>query len=614
MSSSVDPAVLANLAREDLAHGRLDAAEALCLKALNLQQHHPAALEVLGEILHAQNRYADAARIFNALTLMQPSVARHWQNLGTVLRPIRQHEQALAAFDRALQLGQASVGLLYNLGLLQMGRGDYAAALRALTDARALAPTDGRVRWAYAICLYDLGRLEDALAALEDWQQLDGLDLEFTVLIVLLLVMMGAGPQAQVGVGRLLADPPQSGRAALNFVSILERLHRLDEARVIMANLVRNDKALETDPEWLLMSAVLADRAGEHEQAHQHLACALANHHEFIQRHNLLFPMAKACDALGRYEEAYAAAAQAHQCQLAFLETAHGRSLTQQSQISSLAAQSCNADDIAIWVELEIEPKTDCPSPIFVVGFPRSGTTLLEQVLDAHPLLQSMDEQPFLLRALDEVSQQGLRYPDGLGKLTAQELADIRGRYWDRARTRGQLLPDRRLVDKNPLNVVMLPLICRLFPHASIIVTLRHPCDTLLSCFLQHFRAPGLAIACRDLPTLADTYSRVFTFWYSQCALLNPPTYELRYEDLATDFAPQVEKLCAFLHLPWNNAMLAPGDRARAKGFISTPSYAQVLEPVNTRSIGRWRHYAGHFGDDVLKTLKPWTDRWGYTA
>jgi hypothetical protein len=174
------------------------------------------------------------------------------------------------------------------------------------------------------------------------------------------------------------------------------------------------------------------------------------------------------------------------------------------------------------------------------------------------------------------------------------------------------LLPGQRVVDKYPLNLILVPLIKRLFPNAHTIVAIRHPCDTLLSCFLQHFRPPELALACRDLSTLAKTYSRAFGFWYSQLPLLRPLSYELRYEQFTADFAAEVRQLSAFLQLPWNEAMRAPGEHARGRGFNSTPSYAQVLAPVNSRSVGRWKHYERHFGA-ALTDLLPWIERWGYS-
>ena len=251
-------------------------------------------------------------------------------------------------------------------------------------------------------------------------------------------------------------------------------------------------------------------------------------------------------------------------------------------------------------------------SPVFIVGFPRSGTTLLEQVLDAHPQLVSMDEQPFMSKALETVMGSGIRYPSELGKLTAHALGDVRARYWDLARSKAALLPGQRLVDKFPMNMTLLPLIRRVFPNARMVLAIRHPCDTLLSCFLQNFRAPELALLCRDLTTLASAYSRIFGYWYAQWPLLQPFSYELRYEQLTADFEAEVRKLAAFLQLPWNEAMLAPAEHARAKGFISTPSYTQVVEPVHSKSVGRWKHYERHFSE-VLPILMPWLERWGYT-
>jgi tetratricopeptide (TPR) repeat protein len=608
MSSPSELEELLRLARQDLAGGQLADSQEKCLQVLGVHQHHPGALEVLGEVLFAQGRSEDAVRVFNALTLTQPTVAAHWQNLGTVLRPTGRYAQALAAFERALQLAAPTAGLLYNLGVLQMDLCDYSAAYLALRDAAALAPADATIRWAFAQCCYDLTRLEEALAALENWQQLEGLTMEISVLIILLLVMMGAVHQGDPALQRLLANPPQQGRSALRFACILERLHRLDEARGTLERLELSDPSLATDPERLHMLAVLADRAGQHEEAYRQLSLAANNQQEFVHRHKLLYPLARACDSLGRYEEAYATAEEAHRSQLALLEAMMGKSSESESQLWSLCANGCDPDDIAGWES--VGPAVE-DSPIFIVGFPRSGTTLLEQVLDAHPLLQSMDEQPLLLRAVSEVTDRGLRYPAELGKLTAQALDEIRAHYWERARKQVQLLPGQRLVDKYPLNLILLPLIQRLFPDARIIVAIRHPCDTLLSCFLQHFRSPRLALACRDLSTLARTYSRAFDFWYSQSSLLRPPSYELFYEQLTADFATEVRKLSAFLQLPWNEAMLTPGEHARAKGFINTPSYAQVLAPVNSRSVGRWKHYERHF-EEALPDLMPWIERWGY--
>ncbi len=536
-----------------------------------------------------------------------------WPGIGRISAPPfarpSDTRRPLAAFEQALRLAPPSAALLYNLGVLQMDRCDYRAAYLALRDAAGLAPADATTRWAFAQCCYDIVQLDEARAALKDWQRLDGLTVEISARIALLLVMLGASREALPLIERLLANPPRSGRTALVLVSTLERLQRLDEARAITEWVERNDRSRDDDPERLMLSGILADRAGKHEEAYRYLSLALQNHQEFVRRHHVLFPFAKACDALGRYDEAYRAAEEAHSSRRAFLELATGVSSAEESPLLARTSNGCDPDDVAAWKEAG--PAME-DSPLFIVGFPRSGTTLLEQVLDAHPQLKSMDEQPFMSKALETVAKSGIRYPSELGKLSAHELDDVRTRYWDLARNKVVLLPGQRLVDKFPMNMTLLPLIRRVFPNARIVLAIRHPCDTLLSCFLQNFRAPELALLCRDLPTLASAYSRIFGYWYAQWSLLRPFSYELRYEKLTADFSAEVRKLADFLQLPWNEAMLAPGEHARAKGFISTPSYAQVVEPIHSKSVGRWKHYESHF-KDVLPVLLPWIERWGYS-
>lgn len=608
--STFDPNGLLDLARQDLSAGELQAAQEKCLRVLGVRQHHPRALGLLGEVLFAQGRNEEAARVFHALTLTEPTVALHWEHFGTVLRATGRPDQAAAAFEKALKLAPPTPGLLYNLGALQMDQGLCAAAYITLRDGSALDPSNGPLRAAYAQCCFDCGRMEEARDALENWRQLKGLNEDFTVLIAELLGMVGAISRDDPAVERLLARPPQRGRAALGVASLMERFHMLEEAKALAERLEPADGpngAQEAERRVIL--GVLASRAGRHEEARQHLESALRAEQDFVHRHKALFPLARTYDALGRFPEAFTAADEAHRSRLAFLELTTGSSSVDDSRVWTLTSQSCSAEDVAAWQDSG--PATE-GSPVFIVGFPRSGTTLLEQVLDAHPLLRSMDERPYLGMAASELSALVGNYPADLAKPAATDLEAIRTRYWERTRKLVQLAPGQRLVDKNPLNMNHLPAIKRLFPRAPIILCVRHPCDVLLSCFFQDFRAPGLARVCRDLPTLASAYARSFAFWYSQAALLQPKTHEVLYEQLTADFANRVNALCAFLELPWDPAMLAPGEHARNK-LISTPSYAEVLNPVSTRAVGRWKHYAGYF-DETLATLEPWLRRWGYSS
>lgn len=605
--SASDVDALVRLAAEDLEKDAVAAAEAKCLRALDLDREHEDGWTVLGMVLQARGRHDESIRVFNSLTLKHPGIARHWENLGVAYRAAQRHDAALAAFARALALGPPSALLLYNIGLVHAEILDLPSAHAVLTRARALAPRDAWIATALAKCCYDLGDFEAAQSALEGFEQFEGQTAASLAEIAYLLTLMGRSPQAKPAIERLASLAPL-GRAALTQANVLERLNRVPEARTALQRARFGSSLPGSDPDLLLAEAVLAQRASQHEEARDLLRQALKEPASFELRHNLLFPLAVSLDALGDYRGAFAAMSEAHRSQAAYLEAALGKTAAAGSPTLKLTERGVEAEEVARWIDPAAPSSAE--SPVFVVGFPRSGTTLLEVALDAHPALRSMDEQPFLARVIDHIHALGLEYPADLGKLSDQQLALLRTHYWRRVEGQVALRIGERLVDKNPLNLLRLPLIRRLFPRAHTILIVRNPLDVLMSCFIQHFRAPDLALLCRDLPTLAQAYRRAFDFWYEQAPRLGAATFELRYEALVEDLAGRLRAVVDFLELPWNPALLSPAAQARARGFISTPSYTQVIQPVSTQAIGRWRRYERELGE-VMPILAPYLERWG---
>jgi tetratricopeptide (TPR) repeat protein len=603
--SAADVDALVRLALEDLQGDNLAAAEAKCLRALGIDREHEDSLTVLGMVLQAQGRHDDAIRIFNSLTVKHPDSARHWEILGTACRGAKRYDAALKAFARALSLGAPSAVMLYNLGLVHAEILDLPSAHEVLSRALALAPRDAWISLALAKTSYDLGDFEGARSALEDWRRFEGLTPAALAEIAYLLVLMGQVSNAEPAIESLASLAPL-GRAALTQANVLERLNRLPEARSALQRARFGTSLPGSDPDLLLAEAVLAQRESNHEQARDLLEQALKDHQDFALRHNLLFPLAVSLDALGAYENAFAAMIEAHRSQVAYLAAAIGKNAESESPTIELTRRGVEPGAPLDWDDGTAPSKAQ--SPVFVVGFPRSGTTLLEVALDAHPGLRSMDEQPYLARVIDHMRALGLDYPADLGKLTSDQLAALRAQYWKRVDTQVSLAPGQRLVDKNPLNLLRLPLIRRLFPRAHTVLIVRHPCDVLMSCFIQHFRAPDLALLCRDLPTLASSYRRFFDYWYAQEALLGAATFEIRYERMVLDLESELKALVSFLELPWDPAMLSPAARARARGFISTPSYTQVIRPISSQAVGRWRHYERQLSE-VMPTLAPYLER-----
>ena len=589
--------------------GRPDVAEMLCRRALTLKPRDPSALSVLGLLLHDAGRHGEAEQAFIDLIEIQPDEPSHWMNLGTTRRALGNPDGALPAFTRAAQLGADSSDFHYNVGLAQLDRKDFEAARAVLEKASALAPHDPEIRLQYATACHESMRTDLALAALEGWQNFADLYPELIARIGNLLMNLGETERAEEALRAALPDGTTDAHTSVAIARMLERTNRVEEARGMLDKVAPSEGNTGDEGSLALARANLAQRDGDHELAVNLFRQALTQVKNPDGRQYQLFPLAKSLDALGQYEEAFQTLQEAHRSQLSHLHLAHPLLAVRGSPSLIITEFSADPADVARW-DHTAAPGVE-ESPVFIVAFPRSGTTLLEVTLDAHPTLASMDEQPFLQNALEDFARLGIRYPAELGQLDAAQVESVRARYWERVRTKVKLSPGQRLVDKNPLNLLRLPAIRRLFPHSRIIVAVRHPFDVLVSCYMQHFRAPEFALLCNDLYTLANGYRRSFDFWYEQAAILDPPALEVRYESFVAGFESGIREIVEFLQLPWNDAVLAPADRAREKKYISTPSYSQVVQPVSSKSVGRWRNYKRHLAP-LVPTVQSYLERWGY--
>jgi Flp pilus assembly protein TadD len=584
-------------------------AELRCRRVLQASPGHRHAQSLLGLLLHTSGRFPEAEEVYAALALQEPQGWPDWMNLGTARRNNKRFDAALTAYTRAAELGAGNADFFYNVGLTHIDRSDFQAARAVLKRAAELAPEDAEIRYRYAHACYEAMSPEDATRALEGWQHLSGLTPEVTANIGHLLMNLGEAAQAREALDRAARNPTLDPRAALALAQAFERSNRLSEARGLLDSLAQHPGAAGLGAELLTARAQVAERDSQHEAARELLTLALQTVQDFHLRHFHLFRLAKCLDALGRYEEAFATLLEAHRSQAAHLRLTAPAMALQGAGDMAVTRFSSDPADVASWDHSGAPPLAQ--SPIFIVAFPRSGTTLLELTLDAHPALASMDEQPFLLDALNDLRAQGVEYPNELGKLSAPQLEQVRGQYWARVRRKVALQPGQRLVDKNPLNILRLPVIRRLFPNARILLAIRHPCDVVVSCFMQSFRSPEFALMCADLGTLANGYRRALDFWYQQQGILGAAAREVRYESFVVDFESQVRGIAEFLELPWDERLLTPGTHAQAKGFISTPSYSQVIQPISSKSVGRWRAYESHLAP-IIPVLHPYLNRWGY--
>lgn len=247
-------------------------------------------------------------------------------------------------------------------------------------------------------------------------------------------------------------------------------------------------------------------------------------------------------------------------------------------------------------------------SPVFLVGFPRSGTTLLDSILRAHPEISVVEEEPMLKRVLDAL---GDGYPEVLGSLPQQRIEELRDIYFEELTHHINAEEDVLVVDKLPLNIIHVGLIQRIFPDAKIIFALRHPCDSMLSCFMQSFQPNDAMANFLSIEDSALFYDQVMRLWKLYGEALPLDSHTLCYEDLLNNFDDTVRALLDFLQLPWNEAVTQYSKAAKQRSRIKTPSYHQVTEPLYQRANGRWVRYRQEL-EPVLPILDKWTKEFGY--
>jgi hypothetical protein len=206
-----------------------------------------------------------------------------------------------------------------------------------------------------------------------------------------------------------------------------------------------------------------------------------------------------------------------------------------------------------------------------------------------------------------------MRQPDDMQRLfraPAATLESLRGAYWQRVEEAGVMVAGKVFVDKNPLNTLKLPLINRLFPNAKVLFACRDPRDIVLSCFRHRFRMSAPIYELLSVEGAARYYDAVMQLLLLMNSVLNLNPCLIRHEDLVTDFAGEMKRICAYLDLDWAPGMGDFAERTKDRDVV-TPSTAQLVRGLNTEGVGQWRRYRDQLAA-VLPLLDPWVKRFYY--
>ncbi|MEX1109344.1 MAG: tetratricopeptide repeat protein [Dongiaceae bacterium] len=497
----------------------------------------------LGLQFHRARRLDDAERAYRQVLAQMPDQPDALNLLGTLYAEKGRITSALPFIERAAARRRNDPAILNNLGLTYFHAARYDDAERVLRKALRVKPDFNDALINLGRTLRNLGRPDEAIEcyrrAVRDERR----------------------PAALIGLAWALAESGSMDEAVALLRDVLAANPNEVHAYTVLAKIRRFE---ETDPEPATVETLLAGRTiGTQERIRLHYAAG------------------KIMNDLGRYDRAMEHFTAGKQLEAVDYDPdRHDRFVDRivETFTPALFDRLANAGD-----------PTD--RPIFIVGMPRSGTTLTEQILASHPEIHGAGELTTIRKLASRVRvlAGGAGYPEGTARLEPKSVATLAAVYRDLLAERSPTA--RRVTDKMPHNFLQLGLIQVLFPNARIVHCRRNPVDTCVSCFMNEFaESHGYS---RDLGYLARyyrAYDRLMAHWRT---VLRLPMLEFVYEETVTEPESRSRALVEFAGLEWNDRCL---DFHRTDRSVQTISLWQVRQPIYDRSIERWRRYETHLG------------------
>lgn len=521
---------------------------------------HPRLARIAGYLHQEAGQTGEAVHAYEAALAKVPDDWETWNNLGNCRLASGMTEAAITAFEKAINHspGNSKPEIFLNLAQALGAVENRDKRLHAAEEAHRRFPDNAKVQLELGLAQAAAGLTEAAEATL-----------------------------------KRTADAETSfGEARLELGLLYETTNRLED---LDAHIVECEK-LGSCAELKFLQAWSMRRRDRYEEA-QVLAAQIPDTINPIRTAQL---RAEIADRLGNHDEAFfqyslmneaAVAAHPHPPGPSYRET-----IVAQTETMGPPLKKCRPALLSL----------ASADPVFIVGSPRSGTTLLDTLLGALPELQVFEEMPMLAEVENE-------FPDLANQTDVGTLDAARQRYFGLAARMGGDADGRRIVDKMPLHLTHMPIINRLFPNAAIILVERHPCDVVLSCYMSNFTLNRAMRSYTGLEEAARTYDAIFENWHKARKLLAVNVHHVRYERMVADLEGEMRPLIAFLGLPWRDEVLDNQANAARRGLVRTASYSQIGQPLYTRSSGRWERYRHHL-EPVIPILKPWVDKMGYSV
>jgi tetratricopeptide (TPR) repeat protein len=560
--------------------GDLEAAVEAIQTAIDISPDFPKARVSLGSILEQQGKEAEALVAFQQALELDPNNAEANYSLGKLLMHQGRPDEAISCVQKALRVNPNFADAYYQLAYIYLTKRDNEQALENCQKALALTPQSPDVINMYGNILLTGGSPDQAIEAYEAALKIDPN-------LLLTNYFLGRGHQVKgnfVEAGkffdRALAIQPDYVGAIAGKAGILEKSREFQAAYDLLHPILESDASNEMA---LNLFSEVSRRLGRQQEAIDLIEGRLSKGNLRLDQHRLLlFNLGNLYDEIGAFDDAFRCIQLGNT-----LETNRFNIETCQQEFDRLI-QIFSADNLAIL------PRANNNSelPVFIVGMPRSGTTLVEQILASYPQVFAAGELTDITRITYNLPARlcvDTPYPECIESVTSDLLSTLAEEQIYRLRQFSATAT--RTIDKLPHNFLQLGLIALLFPKARIIHCLRHPLDTCLSCYFQDFMGSHpYKFNLEHLGSYYKQYERLMAHWKD---VLDIPILDVQYEDMVAEQETMSRKIVDFLGLEWDEACL---NFYKSKRFARTASYDQVRQPIYNKSVARYKNYEKHLG------------------
>lgn len=555
------------------------------------------ALSNLGLAYMRQGELQKAQEYFDRALVAKPDNLQILLNLAQVHQQQGSVGESVKIWRRLLQLHGNNVKVLEQAGHFYCVIGDWNQAIDLFKKLLQVAPRNWSGFTGLGNCYRSIGQPLQAYRAFSKALEIDPRNPASHSNLGLMQWERGDAESAAKSFKNALALNENFLPALHNLADYYEKANQLEEAQACC------EKALSINPNLaptLRVRAAIQRRQKDLDAAERTLNKALGLMAEGETQADIFSELGKVLDKKGNFSGAFEAFKGANDIQAKLFDPSRQRRQNFQNLLQHY--RSYQWPDKVIPAEALIR---STPTPVFVVGFPRSGTTLLNQMLDGHHQLNVLEEKPLIDQIATTIAPDSTQMIARINLLSTEQKIELRKSYFkSAAELTSADLNQITLADKFPLNLIHLPLIHTIFPEAKIVVCYRHSLDSVLSNFQQKYRLNEAMANFLTLEDAAIVYKEVMGLWLNYRDYLKDKAHVFRYENLINEPEAELRALVGFLELPWQAEMLDYVSRAQRKTQINTPSYQAVTENLYTSSMQRWKNYRAEL-EPIFEELKP---------